>query len=130
MGKTYQHPPLIETLCEIQFAPDTPWDLVSPGLIYEQVREQFPLRRPGRTIALNVSPSDQGMGQEIQIVDRVQFLRDDKHALIQVGTTAGGQSSRPLPLLDSLSATDCNGARCTSPRYPANRYSSYWAALH
>ncbi len=58
---------------------------MSPGLIYEQVRAQFPLRRPGRAIALNVSQAGQGLGQEIQIVDRVQFLRDDKQALIQVG---------------------------------------------
>lgn len=85
MGRTYQHPPLIEALCEIQFAPDTPWDLVSPGLIYEQVRAGFPLRRPGRAIALNVSQAGQGIGQEIQIVDRVQFLRADEQAMIQVG---------------------------------------------
>lgn len=85
MSRKYEHPPLIEALCEIQFAPDTPWDLVSPGLMYEQVREQFPLRRPGRAVSLNVSQAGQGIGQEIQIVDRVQFLRDDEQALIQVG---------------------------------------------
>jgi len=85
MGRKYQHPPLIEALCELQFAADTPWDLVSPGLIYEQVREQFPQRRPGRAISLNLSQAGQNFGQEFQVVDRVQFLRSDEHALIQVG---------------------------------------------
>jgi uncharacterized protein (TIGR04255 family) len=85
MGRKYQDPPLIEALCEIQFAADTQWDLVSPGLIYEQVREQFPQRRPGRAIALNVSQAGQGFGQEVQVVDRVQFVRADNRAMIQVG---------------------------------------------
>lgn len=85
MGRKYQHPPLIEALCEIQFAADTQWDLVSPGLIYEQVREQFPQRRPGRAIAVNLSQAGQGFGQEFQVLDRVQFVRADEQALIQVG---------------------------------------------
>lgn len=85
MGRKYQNPPLIEALCEIQFSADTPWDLVSPGLIYEQVRDQFPQRRPGRSIAVNMSQAAQGFGQEVHITDRVQFVRADERAMIQVG---------------------------------------------
>lgn len=85
MGKKYTDPPLIEALCEIQFSADTEWNLISPGLIYEQVRAHFPQTRPGRAIALNLSQSGQGFGQEFQVVDRVQFVRADEQALLQVG---------------------------------------------
>jgi uncharacterized protein (TIGR04255 family) len=85
MGRKYTNPPLIEALCEIQFSADTEWNLISPGLIYEQVREQFPQPRPGRAIALNLSQAGQSFGQEFQVVDRVQFVRPDEQALIQVG---------------------------------------------
>ena len=85
MGSKYKNPPIIEALCEFQFAPDSPWDLVKPGLVYEKVRDTFPKRRQARQLSVGISASREGVEQEVRTTDRVQFLREDEKALVQVG---------------------------------------------
>lgn len=85
MGKIYKNPPIIEALCEFQFEPDSSWDLVIPGLIYEQLRDAFPKRRQAKQLAVDVSASPEGVEQQVRTTNRMQFLREDEKALVQVG---------------------------------------------
>ena len=85
MGRSYKNPPIVEALCEFQFEPDSPWDLVMPGLVYEQLQDVFPKRRQAKQVAVNVSVGSEGIEQQVRTTDRMQFLREDERALVQVG---------------------------------------------
>jgi uncharacterized protein (TIGR04255 family) len=86
MGRLYENPPLIEALCEFQFESNQTWDWTIPGLVYDKVREDFPKKKQQNIVEMaariekdEVTPSIKGgMG-------RMQFLREDETALIQVG---------------------------------------------
>jgi uncharacterized protein (TIGR04255 family) len=86
MGRRYRNPPIIEALCEFRFEPGTPWDLAIPGLVYEKIKEGFPKRRLARVFEASVTTGPEGVEQQMKTADRMQFLRDDEKALIQVGT--------------------------------------------
>lgn len=85
--RIYKDPPLIEALCEFQFVPDQPWDWTIPGLFYREVDSEFPIRRQSNPFQVEVSA-----GTEISFApnvisnaERMQFVRQDGGALIQIG---------------------------------------------
>lgn len=84
MGKKYKNPPIIEALCEFHFEPSVPWDLAIPGLVYEKIREDFPKRRQAKAFEVNVAAGPGGVEQRLVSTERMQFLRDDEKALIQI----------------------------------------------
>lgn len=85
MSRRYKTPPIVEALCEFQFEPDSPWDLTIPGLVYEKVRDTFPKRRQAKQFDVGVLAGPEGVEQQVRTMDRMQFLREDKKALVQVG---------------------------------------------
>ena len=85
MDRRYKNPPIVEALCEFQFEPDSPWDLVMPGLVYEKVRDTFPKRRQARVLDLGILAGPEALEQQVRSTDRMQFLREDEKALVQVG---------------------------------------------
>jgi len=85
MGRRYENPPIVEALCEFQFEPDSPWDLVMPGLVYEKVRDTFSKRRQVKQLAVGISAGPEGVEQQVRTTDRMQFLREDEKAFVQVG---------------------------------------------
>lgn len=85
MGRRYKNPPVVEALCEFQFEPDSPWDLAMPGLIYEKVRDAFPKRRQAKVLDVGFLAGPEAVEQKVRAMDRMQFLREDEKALIQVG---------------------------------------------
>lgn len=84
MGRKYKNAPIIEALCEFQFSPTSPWDLAIPGLVYEKIQRDFPKRRQVKHLDVDVSAKSEGVEQEVRTTDRIQFLRHDEKALIQV----------------------------------------------
>ena len=85
MGRRYGRAPLVEALCEFRFAPDSPWDLTVPGLVYERVRDPFSEKRQARVIEANLAASEKGLEQRLTSSERMQFVRPDQTALVQVG---------------------------------------------
>ncbi|MBC7233980.1 MAG: TIGR04255 family protein [Chloroflexi bacterium] len=85
MGKQYRNPPIVEALCEFRFEPGAPWDMAIPGLVYEGIRDSFPKRRQAKTFEVSVAAGPGGIEQQVVTTDRMQFLREDEKALIQVG---------------------------------------------
>jgi len=85
LGRKYTNPPVLEAICEFRFNRDTPWDTAIPGLLYEKLREEFPLREdrlvhewdsewyPTRTLGPIVK------------VPKVIFLSETKNFLVEVG---------------------------------------------
>lgn len=60
MGKQYKSPPIKEAVCEFRFRSGAPWDLAVPGLIYAELKNDFPRRLPNVIPAASVVI---GMGQ-------------------------------------------------------------------
>jgi uncharacterized protein (TIGR04255 family) len=84
--KTYENPPVIEALCEFQFDPIQPWDWTIPGLVYDKVKNHFPKKRQANVLNVELEPQEKGVAQRVKGgVARMQFLREDETALIQVG---------------------------------------------
>jgi uncharacterized protein (TIGR04255 family) len=81
----YAKPPIVEVVCEFRFVPGAPWDSAIPGLVYAHLRGDFPKRRMFRSLESQVSPSEGGIQQQIHLAERVQFLREDEKAFVQVG---------------------------------------------
>ncbi len=87
MGRLYQNPPLIEALCEFQFEANQPWDWTIPGLVYEKVKRDFPKKKQQNVIEMEarVEQDEVMPGIRKGAVTRLQFLREDETALLQVG---------------------------------------------
>lgn len=81
----YSEPPIVEVICEFRFVPGEPWDPTVPGLIYERLKDIFPLRRSRRRIQSEARAEAQGVHQEIQVTELAQFLREDEIAFVQIG---------------------------------------------
>lgn len=112
MAKRYTNCPIREALCEFQFEQDSSWDLAMPGLIFEQIREQFPKKRQVKAPDMQICVGAQRVTPEVPILmDRIQFLQEDEKALLQVGPRLlavnvlspypGWDSFRPM-ILDAL----------------------------
>jgi uncharacterized protein (TIGR04255 family) len=86
MGKLYEQSPILEALCEFRFQPGQLWDWTIPGLIYDRVRTDFPKKRQRNVLEVEMRAEQQEMAQNIKgPVTRMQFLRQDEKALLQVG---------------------------------------------
>jgi uncharacterized protein (TIGR04255 family) len=84
MSRTYANPPLVEAVCEFRFTPTSSWDWTIPGLIYERVKDQFPVKQQADVIEIAAAPTAP-LRPTPNVSTRVQFLRPDRTALLQVG---------------------------------------------
>ncbi|MDE2060685.1 MAG: TIGR04255 family protein [candidate division NC10 bacterium] len=85
MSRKYKQPPIIEAVCEFRFESGSPWDLAVPGLLYEKLRDSFPIRRPTKAFEATVAAGAEGIQQHVLQRDQSRFLRTDERALIQIG---------------------------------------------
>jgi len=75
-------------VCEIRFTDDTEWDITVPGLIFEDIRTQYPQKEQRATQEINISMSSAHVGKshsQMKRQDFAVFLTDDKKSRIQVG---------------------------------------------
>ena len=84
MSRVYKNPPLIEAICAFQFEPGQAWDWTVPGLFYARIRDEFPERAEQQMMQVGFG-AGQSVSPPTMSVSRVQFLRKDRTALIQVG---------------------------------------------
>ena len=89
MGNSLRSPPLVEAICKFDFLPlgSDSWDLTIPGRLYGLVKDEFPLKSQIRDIGVqfNLSTNDKPeMSQSLKETDRVQLIRSDKSAMIQI----------------------------------------------
>jgi uncharacterized protein (TIGR04255 family) len=86
MSRIYENPPIIEAICEFRFEPSQPWDWTVPGLVYAEIKNDFPEKREERTVPLQVHPGPQEVTYSLSpALAKMQFLRKDESAMIQVG---------------------------------------------
>ncbi len=86
MGRIYENPPLIEAICEFRFKPSQAWDWTIPGLVFDKIKADFPKKRQQNIMEMQFQVASQELSHELKSgVARMQFLREDERALIQVG---------------------------------------------
>ncbi len=87
MGEKLKTPPLVEALCEFRFAEDSAWDWVLPGQLYEKIRADFPKRAQiqGFGVQVQAPPKAKPIASVHPAPERVQFIRSDDSAMVQVG---------------------------------------------
>lgn len=85
MSIVFSKPPLIEAICQFQFASKQPWDSTIPGLIYAQIREEFPIKEEQGGIQLQFLPNMAVPAQFSPVTNRVLFKREDGSAVVQIG---------------------------------------------
>jgi uncharacterized protein (TIGR04255 family) len=85
VSRKYNNPPIVEALCEFQFIPSQPWDMTIPGLLYEKISGEFPVKQQQMGFGIGLQPKEGGIEQRVEMSQRMQFLRSDKTALVQVG---------------------------------------------
>jgi uncharacterized protein (TIGR04255 family) len=86
MNRTYRNPPIVEALCEFRFDPASPWDLTIPGLVWEEIKSTFPQKKSATGLELGIHVGAGSVRQQVEPTTRMQFLREDATALVQVGT--------------------------------------------
>jgi uncharacterized protein (TIGR04255 family) len=85
MSRIYKSPPLVEALCEFQFASEN-WDWTIPGLIYQEIKTRFPQKRQVNRVEFEIASLQGQVSQQVKgNADRMHFLNADNTALVQVG---------------------------------------------
>lgn len=86
MALRYQKPPLVEALCEVRFSSTEQrrWDWAVPGMLYERIRDRFPIRKEHHAIDLPMT-GPVPLGPAAQSIERLQFVSADERTLVQVG---------------------------------------------
>lgn len=80
MAKKYNAPPIREAVCEFRFSGTSKWDLTIPGLIYDLVKKQYPVKEQHRELVVD----SQAKPPRGQFVDKVRFKNEDGKEFIQV----------------------------------------------
>lgn len=86
MPINFTQPPLIEAICQFQFAPaaDRPFDSTVPGLMYAQILNDFPLREEHPGLQFQFAVGGLAPPQVAPMINRVVFRRKDGTAVVQI----------------------------------------------
>ncbi|MCW3054637.1 MAG: hypothetical protein JWN14_3807 [Chthonomonadales bacterium] len=109
----YVNAPVQEAICEFRFDPSAPWDMAVPGLFYEKVKDEFPKRKPVKSVENLGTETSQEIKHQVNFIDRLQCWNEDEKAIVQVSNHfaaanhlapyAGWAVFKPM-ILKSLSA--------------------------
>ena len=108
MKVLFNKPPFIEAICQFQFAPaaDKPLDSTVPGLIYNLIRNDFPVVEEQPGIHLQFAMGTPSQPQVSPVTNRVFFKRTDGTAIVQVGPNfLAVNCLPPYPNWDAFQAT-------------------------
>ncbi len=85
MTEKYKFSPLIETVCELRFTQDSPWDMTIPGLFYDKIRNDFPIKEQRNVNEVEIIHGPQGIQQQIRTRERLFFYSNDRKIFTQIG---------------------------------------------
>lgn len=84
MSKKYKNPPLVEIVCEFRFDLENPDDAILPGLLYAEIKKNYPIRKQKNIGSL--VPTEKGNNtQEFLVKPIAQFFKEDESMIVQVG---------------------------------------------
>lgn len=86
MRRRYKRPPIAEAICEFQFLGASEWDWTILGLVYQEIKAEFPQKRQEKAFEINIAPQvgkiEKSVGGSLS---KMQFLRENGSAMVQVG---------------------------------------------
>jgi uncharacterized protein (TIGR04255 family) len=84
--RRYKKSPIAEAICEFQFRGASEWDWTILGLVYQEIKAEFPQKRQEKAFEINIAPQvgkiEKSVGGSLS---KMQFLREDGSAMVQVG---------------------------------------------
>jgi uncharacterized protein (TIGR04255 family) len=86
MSKKYRNAPIIEAVCEFRFPNEVKWDLTIPGLLYEKIKNEFPVREQRWFQEVETTKTPQGVEQQVRANERALLFADDRKSFVQIGT--------------------------------------------
>ena len=97
--RRYKKPPLAQAICEFQFRAANEWDWTIPGLVYQEIKSEFPQKRQEKAFQINIAPKEGRIEQNLGGgLSKMQFVRADGSAMVQVGPDLLSINvSRPYP---------------------------------
>ncbi|MBI4337160.1 MAG: TIGR04255 family protein [Chloroflexi bacterium] len=84
-SRTYNRPPLQEVIVEILVGPSTAWDLTVPGILYEGLKKDFPVRERRQIQEVDIQQATGSSALNVKQSERAVFLANDRRRLVQVG---------------------------------------------
>lgn len=83
----FRNPPIVEAICEFRFSQDTKFDPTIPGLLYEKLNREFPIKESKFDQEIEIKADEKGVRHWLKNPNLLAvFLSDDRKSLIQVGT--------------------------------------------
>lgn len=106
MRHRYRKAPIAEAVCEFQFLGTKEWDWTVPGLLYQEVKGEFPQKRQEKALEISIAPQEGRIQQNLAgSMSKMQFVREDNSAMIQVGPDLLAVNvSAPYPGWESFDA--------------------------
>lgn len=85
MVEIYRNAPLRQALCVFEFDSSQDWDLTIPGVLYENVRSEFPKKQVGKTIKLLIEGKEGKVtSKPTDTYSAMRFFREDKSAFLEI----------------------------------------------
>jgi len=82
----YKKPPVAEAVCEFQFLGAKEWDWTIPGLLYQEIKSEFPQKRQEKAFEITIAPQEGRVQQSLAgSLSKIQFVRENNSAMVQVG---------------------------------------------
>lgn len=86
MPEYYKNSPLVEVVADFHFSNSSEWDLLLPGGMFERLKPEFPKRQQVNVFGgIQISGGSSGPIQQIIPQTRLQFVRENGSAMIQIG---------------------------------------------
>lgn len=86
MRHRYRKPPIAEAVCEFQFVGTREWDWTIPGLVYQEIKSEFPEKKQEKAFEINITPQEGRIQQNLAgTLSKMRFLSRDGSAMVQVG---------------------------------------------
>lgn len=87
MSKIYSNPPIIEAVCEFLFNSETKMDFTIPGLFYEKVKKDYPIKTSRNIQQTEIIQKPQGgLEHRINTLGLAQIFSSDEKKFFQLGT--------------------------------------------
>jgi len=83
---SYEHPTIVEALCEVHFRLDKDWQPSLPGELFKHIQNDYPNMEPVSEMGLQVALGPQGMVQQIMPPrQRTRFRHATRPLMVQLG---------------------------------------------
>jgi uncharacterized protein (TIGR04255 family) len=84
MPRKYVNDPIAEAVCEFRLLPDSPWDLATPGLLYESLKDRFPHREQEVIPRIEMKATEARIEPQIQVIEQIRFVTEDKKSFVRI----------------------------------------------